>query len=81
MPVELVSLIVCCLLSPIPLVTGTRTTSSSRDLLVSRETRGEKGRGGEGNKRDDEDFEFAKTLMLTLTTLSCDHGAVKVSSV
>lgn len=60
-------------------MTGTRTTSSSRDLIVSRETRGERGRGGEGKKRDDEDFEFAKTLMLTLTTLSCDHGAVRVS--
>ena len=54
-------------------------STSHHDLLASRE----KGREGEerrGRKKmDDEDFEFVKTLMVTLTTLSCDPGITKVS--
>lgn len=51
--------------------------SSHHELVPSRD-----GRGGERPKQrakvDEEDFEFVKTLMVTLTSLSCDQGTVRV---
>jgi hypothetical protein len=62
-------------------VTSSRASHQSSSSHLSRETVGEWGREGAGRrKRDDEDFEFVKTLMVTLTTLSCDPSAVKVLS-
>ncbi|CAI8001807.1 Cilia- and flagella-associated protein 69 [Geodia barretti] len=54
------------------------SVSSRHELGPSRggSTGGE--RAGKAAKVDEEDFELVKTLMVTLTSLSCDQGTIKV---
>ena len=63
----------CCIIYAVASV------SSRHELGPSRggSTGGE--RAGKAAKVDEEDFELVKTLMVTLTSLSCDQGTIKVS--